>query len=201
MAPDRDPRVGIGKRNAGEPGGRAAGNALPCYSSIRGPQDGAFPSHGDHGMVIQRSHRAKEIPSWIRVLEGPTGIAADLGQADSSYPNIENRIPKYLHFFLPPNFTLTMSMPPSVVRTKPQKISFTCTHMLRMPLSVKSRFRKRDGSPPAGPSALKTFRSGTCVNCGWLKALIASQRNSSRLPLADREGLEQRSGRSCWSRP
>src|SRR6266567_172583 len=30
-----------------------------------------------------------------------------------------------------------------------QNISFTCTHMLRMPLSVKSRFRKREGGEPA----------------------------------------------------
>src|SRR6266852_5276933 len=36
-----------------------------------------------------------------------------------------------------------------------QKISLSCTHMLRIPLSVKSRFRKREGGEPA------TLLSGT----------------------------------------
>src|SRR5262245_5351758 len=44
-----------------------------------------------------------------------------------------------------------------------------------MPMSVKSRFRNLDGG------AANVF-SGTSVNCGWLKALIASHRNSSFFP-------------------
>ena len=45
-------------------------------------------------------------------------------------------------------------------RQWPQNSTFTCTHMLRIPLSVKSRFRKR----PDGE--VETFLSGTCMNCG-----------------------------------
>src|SRR5579864_4009531 len=36
----------------------------------------------------------------------------------------------------------------SLEGTSAQKTSFTCAHMLRMPLSVKSRFRKRPGGEP-----------------------------------------------------
>ena len=42
----------------------------------------------------------------------------------------------------------------------PQNISFTWPHMLRMPPSVKSRFRNR---PAGGPFTLIT---GTCTNWG-----------------------------------
>jgi hypothetical protein len=41
-----------------------------------------------------------------------------------------------------------------------QNTSLACTHMLRIPLSVKSRFRKR----PAG--VLLTLFGGTWMNCG-----------------------------------
>src|SRR5205814_1229988 len=41
-----------------------------------------------------------------------------------------------------------------------QKISLICPDMLRMPLSVKSRFRKRDGR------VVIKFLPGTAVNCG-----------------------------------
>src|SRR5437899_3763213 len=40
-----------------------------------------------------------------------------------------------------------------------QNTTFSCTHMLRMPLSVKSRFRKRPGG------VLNTFLCGTFTNC------------------------------------
>ena len=47
-----------------------------------------------------------------------------------------------------------------------QNSTFNCTHMVRMPLSVKSRFRKRDVEPAPGPGEV-TSLSGNCVNCGW----------------------------------
>jgi len=47
------------------------------------------------------------------------------------------------------------------VRKEPlQNTTFTCTHMLRMPLSVKSRLRNQ----PAG--VLFTFIRGTLTYCG-----------------------------------
>src|SRR3989442_13293919 len=47
-----------------------------------------------------------------------------------------------------------------------QNSTFNCTHMVRMPLSVKSRFRKRNVEPAPGPGEV-TSLSGDCVNCGW----------------------------------
>src|SRR5258706_13599878 len=47
--------------------------------------------------------------------------------------------------------------------------------MLRMPLSVKSRLRKRPGR------VLPTLLPGGIVYCGWLKVFKVSHRNSSRL--------------------
>lgn len=47
-------------------------------------------------------------------------------------------------------------MPESI--GKRQNTSFTCTHILRMPLSVKSLFRKRSGG------VFRTSRSGTFTN-------------------------------------
>ena len=41
-----------------------------------------------------------------------------------------------------------------------QNTNFTCTHMLRLPLSVKPRFRKRDGNPAWGPGEPNTLFSG-----------------------------------------
>src|SRR5215469_11099708 len=41
-----------------------------------------------------------------------------------------------------------------------QNTAFTCTHMLRMPLSVKSRFRNLPAGVPT------TFVCGTWMNCG-----------------------------------
>src|SRR5262245_33430684 len=62
--------------------------------------------------------------------------------------------------------------------------------MLRMPLSVKSRFRKWDVKPGTGPGEV-TLLSGTCVNCGWFKAFKASQRNSNRFRSAIWKDLER----------
>jgi len=44
---------------------------------------------------------------------------------------------------------------------KIQKIRFTCIHMVRIPLSVKSRFKKREGEPGGEAVELTTFLSGT----------------------------------------
>ena len=44
--------------------------------------------------------------------------------------------------------------------TSVQNCNFNCTHMLRMPLSVKSRFRKWDGKPACGPGEPTTSLSG-----------------------------------------
>ena len=43
---------------------------------------------------------------------------------------------------------------------KRQNTSFTCTHMLRIPVSVKSRFKKRPAGVPF------TLIWGTWTNCG-----------------------------------
>ena len=52
---------------------------------------------------------------------------------------------------------------PSFKASSVQKMSLICTHMLRMPLSVKSRFRKREAA--AGERVHDSVR-GTCTNCG-----------------------------------
>src|SRR5436190_9470884 len=62
-----------------------------------------------------------------------------------------------------------------------QKRSLACTQTLRVPLSVKSRFKNREATPGCGTVAeSKTvLESGICEYCGWLKTLKASPRNSN----------------------
>jgi hypothetical protein len=65
------------------------------------------------------------------------------------------------HSFHPASSTRAKSSLRNPRTVSIQNTNFTCTHILRMPLSVKSRFRKRDGKPASGPGEPTTLFSGT----------------------------------------